>query len=114
MYGFRFLFNGIANQFLQVRNETAEDFLSLLKEWERLCQSYSLIGGGDPMDVVKDETENAEDDDDEEDDGDDDLGGEVFEVDKILSICFGDPKSINQRGLYLKVLHFNLISLCFF
>ncbi|XP_076930396.1 DNA (cytosine-5)-methyltransferase CMT3-like [Bidens hawaiensis] len=86
----------------EVRNETAEDFLSLLKEWERLCESYSLIGGGDPMNVVKDETEIAEDDDDE-DDGDDDLGGEVFEVDKILSICYGDPKSIKQRGLYLKI-----------
>ncbi|KAM0058993.1 putative DNA (cytosine-5-)-methyltransferase [Helianthus debilis subsp. tardiflorus] len=86
----------------EVRNETADDFLLLLKEWEKLCQSFSLVAGGDPMSVEKEETENAEDDGDDEDD-DDDLGEEVFEVEKILSICYGDPKEIKKRGLYLKI-----------
>ncbi|KAL8248377.1 hypothetical protein R6Q59_005245 [Mikania micrantha] len=85
----------------EVRNESAEDFLLLLKEWEKLCQSFSLVGGGDPMSVEKDETEN------EEDDGVDDNGvgldEEIFEVEKVLSICYGDPKEIKKRGLYLKI-----------
>ncbi|KAK9052038.1 hypothetical protein SSX86_028666 [Deinandra increscens subsp. villosa] len=86
----------------EVRNEAADDFLLLLKEWEKLCQSFSLVGGGDPMSVAKDETENSEDDE-ADDDGDDDLGEEVFEVEKVLSVCYGDPKGINKRGLYLKI-----------
>ncbi|XP_076935746.1 DNA (cytosine-5)-methyltransferase CMT3-like [Bidens hawaiensis] len=86
----------------EVRNESAEDFLLLLKEWEKLCQSFSLIGGGDSLSVEKNEMEDAEDDDDDDDD-DGGLDEEVFEVQKVLSICYGDPKGINNRGLYLKI-----------
>ncbi|MFS7889395.1 putative DNA (cytosine-5-)-methyltransferase [Helianthus anomalus] len=85
----------------EARNESAEDFLLLLKEWEKLCQSFSLVGGGDPITVEKNETENAEDD--EEDDDDDGQDEEVFEVEKVLSICYGDPKEMKKRGLYLKI-----------
>lgn len=45
--------------------------------------------------------EDAEDGGDESDDED---GGEVFVVEKILDICFGDPNKLEKRGLYLKVL----------
>ncbi|XP_024994042.1 DNA (cytosine-5)-methyltransferase CMT3-like [Cynara cardunculus var. scolymus] len=89
----------------EVRNESAEDFLWLLKEWHKLCQSFSLVGGGDsqlsgdPMIVKEDETEDAVDDDDDNDG----LDEEVFEVDKILSICYGDPKGLKKPGLYLKI-----------
>nr|GFB98019.1 DNA (cytosine-5)-methyltransferase 1 [Tanacetum cinerariifolium] len=31
----------------EVRNESAEDFLSLLKEWAVLCQTFNVAGGGD-------------------------------------------------------------------
>ncbi|KAJ0432554.1 putative DNA (cytosine-5-)-methyltransferase [Helianthus annuus] len=55
----------------EVRNETADDFLLLLKEWEKLCSH---------------------------EDDDDDLGEEVFEVEKILSICYGDPKKSRSVG----------------
>ncbi|XP_071730208.1 transcription factor TGA2.3-like isoform X5 [Rutidosis leptorrhynchoides] len=44
--------------------------------------------------------ENGIDEDDDEEDGD--LDEEVFEVDHILSICYGDSKRIKQYGLYLK------------
>lgn len=84
-----------------MRNESAEDFLMLLKEWEKLCQSFSLIGGGDPVIAEQVETEAADDEEDEEED--DGLDEEVFEVDQILSICYGDPKGIKKPGLYLKV-----------
>ncbi|KAI3824762.1 hypothetical protein L1987_06233 [Smallanthus sonchifolius] len=85
----------------EARNESAEDFLKLLKEWEKLCQSFSLVGGGDPITVEKEESENAEEDDEDNDDVD--LGEEVFEVEKVLSICYGDPKEIKKPGLYLKI-----------
>ncbi|XP_024988363.1 DNA (cytosine-5)-methyltransferase CMT3-like [Cynara cardunculus var. scolymus] len=89
----------------EVRNESAEDFLMLLKEWEKLCQSFSLVGGGDsqqrmnPASIEEDEGE-ADDDDDDDSDG---LDEEVFEVEKVLSICYGDPKEIKKPGLYLKI-----------
>lgn len=91
-----------------MRNESAEDFLMLLKEWEKLCQSFSLVGGGDSqlrVDPTSIEEDEGEADNDDDNDG---LDEEIFEVDKVLSICYGDPKEIKKRGLYLKV--FNLDS----
>ncbi|TYH08893.1 hypothetical protein ES288_A07G053100v1 [Gossypium darwinii] len=92
-----------------VRNESAEDFLALLKEWERLCASFSLsksenlerqsFNSNANEDNVNDEEEEEEDEEDENEDGD----GEVFEVEKFLAICYGDPKEKGERGLYLKV-----------
>ncbi|KAL4584452.1 hypothetical protein LXL04_009054 [Taraxacum kok-saghyz] len=84
-----------------VRNESAEDFLQLLKEWEKLCQSYSLIGGGDSQ--PKEPATIEEDEEVEEEDDNDVDNVEIFEVDQILSICYGDPKEIKKRDLYLKV-----------
>ncbi|XP_022737110.1 DNA (cytosine-5)-methyltransferase CMT3-like [Durio zibethinus] len=86
-----------------VRNESAEDFLALLKEWERLCASFSLS-----------KSENLEkqsfhsfglenDENDEVDSEDSETEGEVFEVEKILNICYGDPKEKKERGLYFLV-----------
>lgn len=91
----------------------------LLKEWQRLCLSFSLVEGGvlqpgiEPMDAENVGTENAEDD--SEGDGEDALDEEIFEVEKVLSICYGDPKETKIRGLYLKVLLFlhSHLSLCF-
>lgn len=87
----------------QVRNESAEDFLILLKEWKRLCVSFSLIPRTDPQQqlYVFDDEEEEGDDDDGDDDAEDD--SQIFEVEKILAICYGDPKEKKERGLYLKV-----------
>lgn len=88
----------------QVRNESAEDFLLLLKEWEKLCIYFSLVKSDYfPQDYS--DLFGTEDDDDGS--GSDDSEGEenveVFEVEKILKICYGDPKETKERGLYLKV-----------
>ncbi|KDP44326.1 hypothetical protein JCGZ_19193 [Jatropha curcas] len=89
----------------EVRNETAEDFLLLLKEWEKLCIRFSLISSTDPEKQqsysfdLEEEDSDAQDNDDD-DDGDD---GEVFEVEKVLQICYGDPKEKGEHGLYFKV-----------
>ncbi|KAM7257803.1 hypothetical protein ACFE04_013544 [Oxalis oulophora] len=84
----------------EVRNEAAEDFLLLLKEWEKLCQKFSLVAS----DNVQSESEDEQDADDDIDAGDDsEMNEEEFEVEKFLAICYGDPNKAKQRGLYLKV-----------
>ncbi|PPR99885.1 hypothetical protein GOBAR_AA20774 [Gossypium barbadense] len=40
----------------KVRNEAAEDFLCLLKEWEKLCQKFSLLEPNKPSETVSSET----------------------------------------------------------
>uniref|UniRef100_A0A0V0IPX9 DNA (cytosine-5-)-methyltransferase n=1 Tax=Solanum chacoense TaxID=4108 RepID=A0A0V0IPX9_SOLCH len=91
----------------EVRNESAEDFLLLLKEWEQLCASCSLLKSNTAAHpLLKVGDEDVENDDDRADDdggsGDDDEG-EVFEVEEILEVCYGDPKEIKKPGLYFKV-----------
>lgn len=56
-----------------VRNEAAEDYLQLLKEWQKLCQKY-------PEGSV------VEPDSDEEDDDDEGPGPGEYEVEKLLGI----------------------------
>ncbi|KAK3033752.1 hypothetical protein RJ639_034194 [Escallonia herrerae] len=86
----------------QVRNECAEDFLMLLKEWQKLCATFVKLGDGDSAIMLEDEAdEESSVDDDYDDAGDDE--GEVYEVEKVLSICYGDPKKIKEGGLYLKI-----------
>nr|AQM49845.1 chromomethylase 3 [Boechera holboellii] len=88
----------------QVRNLSAEDFLLLLKEWEKLCIHFSLRKCPNSeehnnlygMTIVEDNEDGSKESDNEDD-------GEVFTVEKIVGISFGDPKMIKKRGLYLKV-----------
>ncbi|XP_055819015.1 DNA (cytosine-5)-methyltransferase CMT3-like isoform X1 [Solanum dulcamara] len=93
----------------EVRNESASDFLLLLKEWEQLCASCSLLKSNTtahPMLKVGDVDDDEEDDDDgaSEDGGSgDNEEGEIFEVEKILEVCYGDPNEIKKPGLYFKV-----------
>ncbi|XVF45907.1 hypothetical protein PTKIN_Ptkin02bG0245900 [Pterospermum kingtungense] len=105
----------------KVRNEAAEDFLCLLKEWEKLCQKFSLLesdktlengfsetcdedddgqgceGGEEEKEEKKDEKEDKEDDRGSEDSSED------FEVERLLDVCFGDPNKVKKQGLYFKV-----------
>ncbi|XP_004513047.1 DNA (cytosine-5)-methyltransferase CMT3 isoform X2 [Cicer arietinum] len=86
----------------EVRNETAENFLSLLKEWEKLCSYFSLVQNKVPhkeyVDLFNAEEEEDDDTGGEEDNNDE----EVFEVSEVLAVRYGDPKK-NKPGLYLKV-----------
>lgn len=91
-----------------MRNESAEDFLLLLKEWEQLCASCSLLKSNTPTHpLLKVGDANVEDDDEGADDDDGGSGdedeGEIFEVEEILEVCYGDPKEIKKPGLYFKV-----------
>ncbi|KAL0452931.1 UNVERIFIED_CONTAM: DNA (cytosine-5)-methyltransferase CMT3 [Sesamum latifolium] len=83
---------------VEVRNEDAEDFFVLLKEWESLCKEFNLVGSKEvelePHDIDSDESE-----------VDDCLvvpSGE-FEVEKLIAICYGDPNNVYKRGIHFKV-----------
>jgi DNA (cytosine-5)-methyltransferase 1 len=77
---------------IQVRNEPAENFLSLIKEWEKLCEEF----------VFK-PPESAESDVDDDEEPENQSDSEEFEVEKFLSICYGDPNEAKKPGLYFKV-----------
>ncbi|KAL1356570.1 hypothetical protein HN51_008568 [Arachis hypogaea] len=88
----------------QVRNESAENFLSLLKEWEKLCSYFSLVQSKVAHEQY-DEVFSAVDDDDASSEEENDNGAdeEVFEVFEVLDICYGDPNNKNEQGLHFKV-----------
>ncbi|EOY32389.1 Chromomethylase 1, putative isoform 5, partial [Theobroma cacao] len=86
----------------EVRNESAEDFLALLKEWERLCVLFSLLKS-ENLEKQSFNPFRTEDDGDDDDNEEDDTEGDVFEVEKILAICYGDPKKKGERGLHFQV-----------
>ncbi|KAJ4717641.1 Cytosine-specific methyltransferase [Melia azedarach] len=88
----------------QVRNEAAEDFLLLVKEWAKLCQYFSLCAVDKELDqslnfLSEEEEEEGEDDDDE--------GANVpdkeFEVERLLAVCYGDPNKVKKPGMHFKV-----------
>nr|CAB3496568.1 unnamed protein product [Digitaria exilis] len=78
----------------KVRNEKAEDFFALLKEWNALCKKYIIQKG------ITSESEVAQSLTDDEDEP---LSEDTYEVEKLLDICFGDPNSTGQVGLWFKV-----------
>ncbi|KAM7255527.1 hypothetical protein ACFE04_008425 [Oxalis oulophora] len=89
----------------QVRNESVDDFLDLLKLWEKLCILFSLVKSSDPEKQYNpfppeedDEEEEAEEEDKEVKKG----KGEVFEVEKIIGIRFGDLNYTGKPCLYFK------------
>lgn len=90
-----------------MRNETAEDFLTLLREWEKLCTRFSLIGSSHPnahdMDPIDASIDEGNDDEDSDSNTNEEDDSEVFEVQKIIGVCYGDPKDKGDRGLYFKV-----------
>ncbi|PIA29804.1 hypothetical protein AQUCO_05800108v1 [Aquilegia coerulea] len=83
----------------EVRNEDAGSFLSLLKEWRKLCQKFSLLDTNysrtQPSDLMDDENDTAEY-------GPKPTSGE-FEVGKLVGICYGDPNKLNKVCLHFKV-----------
>ncbi|XP_021714306.1 DNA (cytosine-5)-methyltransferase 1-like [Chenopodium quinoa] len=80
----------------KVRNEMAENFLALLKEWEKLCNDL-VLSPAPPSEMANPE------DEEEEEDNDDPLSPGEFEVESLLDICYGDPNNVRKRGLYFKV-----------
>ncbi|XP_019421561.1 PREDICTED: DNA (cytosine-5)-methyltransferase 1-like isoform X2 [Lupinus angustifolius] len=86
-----------------VRNESAEDFLELLKEWEKLCKRYKVsdaerkfpLRKRKSLEVGKEQVNSQSHDDIPDDD--------ELEVSRFVDICYGDPNETRKRGVYLKV-----------
>ncbi|BAT75263.1 hypothetical protein LR48_Vigan01g165500 [Vigna angularis] len=79
-----------------VRNESAEDFLELLKEWEKLCKRYNATVAERKLSCRSKYPETTKQEVH-------DVSDHEFEVSKLIDICFGDPKETGNRGLYFKV-----------
>uniref|UniRef100_A0A8I6XMA9 DNA (cytosine-5-)-methyltransferase n=1 Tax=Hordeum vulgare subsp. vulgare TaxID=112509 RepID=A0A8I6XMA9_HORVV len=81
----------------QVRNEKADDFLALLKHWDALCKKYvvhsSNYSGSDLAQMSNDDR----------DDENEPLPNELFEVERLVGICYGDPNKTGKHGLCFKV-----------
>jgi DNA (cytosine-5)-methyltransferase 1 len=73
-----------------VRNEKADQFLALLKEWAVLCEKY----------VHKDVDSNLAGSEEQEDE--DTLDKDEFVVEKLIGICYGG--SGRKNNIYFKVL----------
>ncbi|KAK3004967.1 hypothetical protein RJ639_018409 [Escallonia herrerae] len=86
--------------FLQVRNESAEDFLDLLKEWDKLCQRYA------PRDVNTLERNSrvmrvADKDADSKTNYQIPKG--EYEVASLVDICYGITSETSTRRLKFRV-----------
>ncbi|KAF3447847.1 hypothetical protein FNV43_RR08553 [Rhamnella rubrinervis] len=80
---------------IHVRNEDAEDFLELLKEWEKLCKRCK-VNVVENTHLSRSKTSRVAENEDE-------ILPEEFEVSKIVDICYGDPTKTGKRQLNFKV-----------
>ncbi|KAH9750201.1 DNA methyl transferase2 [Citrus sinensis] len=88
----------------KVRNEAADDFLSLLKEWAKLCQYFSIYDTDKvPEQSLNFMSEDEEEEEEEENDDDSNVPNEEFEVESLTAVCYGDPNKTKKPGVYFKV-----------
>ncbi|XP_075642914.1 DNA (cytosine-5)-methyltransferase CMT2-like [Castanea sativa] len=83
-----------------VRNETAEDFLELLKEWEKLCRRYKVSDVGRTRQSRAETLRSHKSD---ENSSDDEFSSGEYEVSRLVDICYGNPNRKGKRGLHFKV-----------
>lgn len=89
-----------------MRNESADDFLELLKEWDKLCKRYNVSDTERTIPLrskssgVK-EQGNAQAHD---------IPDDELEVSRLVDICYGDPSKTGKRSLYLKVINLMLVN----
>ncbi|KAH7835368.1 hypothetical protein Vadar_025504 [Vaccinium darrowii] len=81
----------------QVRNETAEDFLELLKGWEKLCQ-WCVFSN---LDRTAEDTTEVKSNEYSTSDVKSRAG--EYEVQRLVDICYGDTGRRGKRGLKFKV-----------
>lgn len=84
----------------QVRNESADDFYALIKEWKKLCKKYvgKELGCRESNSRVTDVSNSKRKlrDDRTTPHGE-------YEVSHLVDICYGDPTNLGKRGLKFKV-----------
>lgn len=77
----------------------------MLKEWQKLCIYFGLVRGDGvqhELDIYFNEADEEGEEDEGNSDEDDNEDSETFVVEKILAVCYGDPKETG-KGLYFKV-----------
>ena len=90
---------------LQIRNGSAEDFLDLLKEWDKLCKQYvkdvttqelnsRLKKGADKNRNTKPENQ---------------IPSGEYEVGSLVDICYGFCGETTKRGLKFQVCISNFL-----
>ncbi|XP_059306579.1 DNA (cytosine-5)-methyltransferase CMT2-like [Lycium ferocissimum] len=84
-----------------VRNEGVEDFLELMKRWEKLIQSYGCSDFKTSSNCELDERDEGENKDNSQA-GSKAPSGE-YEVLRLVDICYGDPNNKGKSGLHFKV-----------
>eukprot|EP01018_Ginkgo_biloba_P035158 Gb_03785 [translate_table: standard] len=84
----------------EVRNEAAENFLQLIKEWKRLCEMY--LDFTDDIDSTTEFHIYDSCDDEKSEDGFE-MDDEEFEVEKLLAIRCVDSSLSNRSGIQFKV-----------
>lgn len=82
----------------KIRNESAADYLDLLKEWEKLCKLYRIdcaeISPSSNSRTSRIKTRSY---------ADNEISSDEFEVSELLDICYGDPNETGKRELTFKV-----------
>ncbi|KAL9998619.1 putative DNA (cytosine-5-)-methyltransferase [Helianthus debilis subsp. tardiflorus] len=77
----------------QIRNESASDFLDLIKEWDKLCKKYPVKKRTQhvpPDDVIPSKEHNV-------------VPKDEYEVEKVVDICYSELSGTSKRGLKFKV-----------
>ncbi|KZV25539.1 DNA (cytosine-5)-methyltransferase CMT2 [Dorcoceras hygrometricum] len=83
----------------QVRNESADNFLELLRRWEQLCKLYVC----DIERTLKYELDELGETEDNGRQCDEEEPSEEYEVSNLVDICYGDPSENGKGGLHFKV-----------
>ncbi|KAI3861346.1 hypothetical protein MKX03_021636 [Papaver bracteatum] len=82
----------------KIRNESAADYLDLLKEWEKLCKLYRIdcaeISPSSNSRTSRIKTRSN---------ADNEISPDEFEVSELLDICYGDPNETGKCELTFKV-----------
>lgn len=86
---------------VQIRNETAEDFLDLLKEWDKLCKRYTVNDVRYTPDSKSRVLRSS--DRDGYSVTNKKIPSEEFEVASLVDICYDEVNDTGKRGLKFKV-----------
>lgn len=87
---------------LQIRNEPADEFLGLLKQWDKLCKTYIDKAGNKTMSSprVQRQLQSPKSNDSRNKNK---KPSAEYEVASIVDICYGDPNQSGKHGLHFEV-----------
>ncbi|KAK9732478.1 hypothetical protein RND81_04G002600 [Saponaria officinalis] len=90
----------------QIRNEPAEDFLHLLKEWDKLCKQYVGDAGNKTRSSSRTQKQlnsKLQSQRSVNSKSKKRSSSDEFEVANLVDICYGDPNESGDHGLHFQV-----------